>query len=87
MKTENIRTFIVKFMAPTNTKPARVLINDLRHRKTRIISYHDSSSDRVEEIAKEYLETKRGIKIKNQSEGAGYMMLHTDDFRTPLKID
>lgn len=82
--TTNIRTFIVKYVPFTEKKPARVLINDLRLKQSTFISYNDSEYSHIQDIAKDYLE-KRGIKIEMQSEGKGYIMLHTNDFKTAIK--
>lgn len=84
MNTPNIRTIIVKYIHASLKKPARIQLTDLRRKQTKFISYHDSEHDRSEDVAKEYLE-KRGIKIDSQSEGSGYMMLHTSNFQTAIK--
>jgi hypothetical protein len=71
----NIRSFNVRYVAQTNTKPARVRIYDNRYKKAVFISYHNSSSDRVEEIAQAYLLTK-GITTTHISEDKkGYLLL------------
>lgn len=36
---KNLRGFEISFISPTDTKGARVKIKDLRHDKTKIISY------------------------------------------------
>lgn len=83
--TETIRTFVAKYVPQTNTKPARVLITDLRFRKSVVISYHASKHTATEKVAAEYLEQK-GIKIEYFSEAKGYMMLHSKNFNTQIKI-
>ena len=83
--TENIRTFVAKYMPQTNTKPARVLITDLRFRKSVVISYHASKETASEKVAAEYREQK-GIKIEYFSEAKDYMMLHSKNFETQIKI-
>lgn len=81
---KNTRTILVKFMPCTNTKPDRILINDLRHKKSKIISSDQYEGRDITEQAANYLK-ERGIKVDSQSEGTGYMMLHTDDFVTQIK--
>lgn len=83
--TENLRTFVAKYVPQTDTKPSRVLINDLRFRKSVVISYHASKETATEKVAAEYLE-KRGIKIEFFSEAKGYMMLHSKNFTDQIKI-
>jgi hypothetical protein len=81
---KNIRTFIVKYVPSTESKPARILITDLRHKASKTISYHEFDGRDIAERAEKYLKTK-GIRISFQSEGSQYSMLHTEDFVRPIK--
>jgi len=78
----NLRAFDIKFLGATDTRGARVSINDLRHDKKIIISY-DYEFNSIYEIAKNHLE-KIGIKILYCVESKkGYILL-TDDFATQI---
>ena len=80
----NVRTFIVKTIGPSNSKPARIVINDLRMRKTIVIKEDQESSATFYQQAIDRL-VAMGIPIQNQSEGKGYMMLHSDNFTNQIK--
>lgn len=81
----NLRSFTVTYLPWTNTKPARVSIYDNRHRKRKIISYHNDSSKHIghEEEAADYLKSI-GIRIVYQSQGKKGFILLTRDFVTQL---
>lgn len=83
---ENLRSFTVTYLPYTNTKPARVSIFDNRHRKRKIIPYHNDSSEHTghEEIAFDYLESI-GIVCWYQTQGKKGFILLTKDFATQLK--
>lgn len=80
----NMRTFIVKYLGYTDKKPDRISITDLRYKKTKIIYPSQYNSRDMSDMASQYLNSI-GIKIDSQSEGNGYMMLHTSDFKTQIK--
>ena len=53
---KNLRAFEIKYIPPTNTKGARVSINDLRHNKRKIISF-DYEEGNIKEMADTYLKS------------------------------
>ena len=79
----NMRSFTVTHIPWTNTKPARVRIYDNRNKKYVYASYHETSLDRQEDIAHEYL-LKRGIHCTVLSEGKKGFILLTDNFETQI---
>lgn len=81
---KNLRSFTVTYHGWTNTKPSRVKIHDNRNDLYVWVSCHDSKSDRMEEIAREYLEA-RGIKISYLSQGKRGFILLTYNFETSIK--
>lgn len=83
---ENLRSFTVTYLPWTNTKSARISIYDNRHRKSKIIPYHNEYTTHIghEEIAAAYLK-KIGIKISYQSQGKKGFILLTRDFKTELR--
>ena len=80
---KNTRFFLVTFIGPTNFRGARVKIRDLRHRKTKVISYNYEFRDIID-MAGHYLKSL-GIDchIQGENEDKGYL-LGTNDFATEL---
>jgi maltose-binding protein MalE len=81
--TQNLRGFSITFLSPTNSRGARVKIEDLRHNKKVIISY-DYEFNNIKDIALKFLEEK-GIKINFSLETKKSYILLTDDFKTQIK--
>lgn len=85
---KKFRAFKVEFVRPTDTKPARIRITDLRYCKKVIIGYTAKSASNQHERAIEYLK-ESGIEVeatawaetKNQFD---YELLLTSDFTTQL---
>lgn len=87
---KNLRAFHVTYVAPTNTKGARIKVRDLRMRKTLFISSHDDRLNNEElDISLMLLPffEGKGINIIGRSEAdslKGYIML-TDNFDVDIK--
>lgn len=83
----NLRMFEVRFIGPSNFRPARVKITDLRHGKSVTLSY-DYDYDRASKQAVDYL-AKRGIPVVSQAwdEKTKKDYLLSDNFTTDLKGD
>lgn len=81
---KHLRSFTITYLPWTETKPARVRIYDNRFRVSKIVSYHDSPSDRVEDIALAYLE-KIGVHCTIYSQAKKGHLLLTDNFETQIK--
>jgi hypothetical protein len=81
---KHLRSFTITYLPQTNYKSARVRIYDNRFKVTKIVSYHDSPSDRVEDIALAYLE-KIGIHCSILSQARKGQLLLTDNFETQIK--
>lgn len=79
----NLRTFRIRFLAPTNTRPSRFAIDDLRHNGTRIESLGHEVHWIQEAI--DFL-TARKIDVQFQSwnESTKEAYLHTTDFATRI---
>jgi hypothetical protein len=77
---KNHRLFIIKYVGATNTKPSRVKITDLCHRKARFIPY-DHSKNNTHEMAETYLKSK-GIKcgIMGEADALNGYILGTKNF-------
>ena len=82
MNTISLRTFSVKYIGATNTRPSRVKITELRSGKKKIISYnHDFNN--AWEIAADFLSNRIGIKITHYSNGGPDVdYISTEDFTT-----
>ena len=81
----HFRALNIRFLSPTNYKGSRIKINDLRNKKSKIISW-DYSISEIQIIAIEYLQSI-GIKINGffyDSKKQEYILL-TNDFKTELK--
>lgn len=81
---DNLRSFTITALPWTNTKPSRIKIYDNRNRRSKIIGYHESTLDRHELIAAEYLQ-KIGIKCVYLSEAKRGFLLLTNNFNVKLK--
>jgi hypothetical protein len=80
----NMRGFTVHYVPWTDRGPARVKIYDNRFHKAVYASYHDNPSDRVEEIAQNYLK-QIGIVVTHMAQAKKGFMLLTPDFETELR--
>lgn len=78
-KLKNYRAFIVKYLSPTNSRGARVKINDPRFEASKIISYNYEFNSAAD-TALEYLNSI-GIEIAGQCDNE---ILFTADFNTAL---
>lgn len=80
---KNNRAFEITYHGPTNFRPSRVKIDDLRFNKTKFISY-DYELNNIFDMAKNYLKSI-GIECLNMAESKkGYLLL-TDNFKTELR--
>lgn len=82
---KNMRSFSVTYVPYTEKLPARVKIRDNRHRKSVFVPYHsDVPTDRVEDIAYEYLKS-RGIVCSHMAEAKKGFILLSDNFTNKIK--
>lgn len=80
---KNLRAFEIKYISPTNTKGARIGINDLRHNKKRFIAF-DYELTNIKDMANNYLKSL-GINCLYSCETKkGYIIL-TDNFNIMIK--
>lgn len=81
---QNLRTFEIKYIWPTNIKGSRIKIKDLRYNKSKIIPY-DYSKNSAYEWARAYIITNHAITIDFVSEWInGIMYLHSLNFNNNL---
>lgn len=81
---KNHRLFSITYHGATNTKPSRVKIRDLRHRKTRWISY-DSEFNNTWEMADKFLKSKGIVcDIMGEADDFNAFILGTIDFSTEI---
>ena len=79
---QNLNVLEIKYISPTQHKPARIGIFSPRFKQRMIILYNDTFPT-IQESAKAYLESK-GFNILYCGEGKEIMYLMTDTFQ-PLK--
>lgn len=86
---QNLRGFKVEYLQPTDTKPARIKITDLRHGKSVLVNYSAHSANTGQERAIEYLE---GLNIPitaqtwcEKNSVHQYTILLSTNFDTDLK--
>ena len=72
------RVFSVSYVPATNTRPSRVKIKDLRHNKSKIVSYDSSDSD-MEMTARKYLLSK-GIECEAMGMMKDSFLLLSENF-------
>jgi hypothetical protein len=86
---KNIRAFKVQAVSPTDTKPARIKITDLRFSKSVTINYGAGAASNMHDRSIEHLNSL-GIEIDSQawSENAQgqhqYTILLTSNFTTQI---
>ena len=80
---ENARAFIITFIGPTNSRGARVKIKDLRHNKTKILSYSYEFNNCKDE-AEVYLRSLNIPLLYAAETEKGYLIL-TDNFDIMIK--
>lgn len=80
---QNLRTFEIKYLGPTNSQGSRVKIKDLRFGTSKTIQYNYAYNN-ITEVAKNYLEFKY-INCEFSSEGRDCMYLHTTNFENQIK--
>lgn len=81
---QNLRSFNVTYVGPTNTKPAKVRVYDNRHQKTVFVPYNDSTFERTDEIAQEFLASKGIITTFISQDKKGFILL-TSNFKDQIK--
>lgn len=80
---KNLRAFEVTYLPPTNNKGARLAINDLRHKKRKIISFDYEQND-ISLMADAYLKSKGIINLYRCETKKGYILL-TENFELQIK--
>jgi hypothetical protein len=80
---KNLRAFEIKYISPTDTKGARVSINDLRHNKRKII-YFDYEENNIKDMANKYLKECGIICLYGCETKKSYIIL-TDNFNIMIK--
>jgi hypothetical protein len=80
---QNLRTFEIKYLGPTNSQGSRVRIKDLRFGTSKTIQY-DYEFNNSSDVANEYLKSK-SINCEFASEGKDCMYLHTTNFENQIK--
>lgn len=83
---KNHRIFEVFFLPQTESKPSRLKINDLRQRKSVIVSrkYDETYDFDAQELGEHYLKNL-GIDIVGFGEGKKGFLLFSSDFKTSIK--
>jgi len=79
----NLRTFEIKYLGPTNYKGSRIKIKDLRFWDTKTISY-DYTCNSAYEWAIKYIISNYAISIDFVSEWKDVMYLHSENFDNRL---
>ena len=83
MEMTNLRSFTVRHVPWSDKKPSRVLLYDNRNKKLKYLSYTNTKLDRVEDVAKDYLNSI-GIPVPFLSEGKKGFLLLTRNFTTQI---
>jgi len=83
---KNHRVFEVYYLPQTETKPSRFKINDLRHRKSIIVSRkYDETYDFDAKQLGEHILNKLGINLIGFGEAKRGFVLFSDNFSIPIK--
>jgi hypothetical protein len=77
---QSLRAFEVKYLQPTDTKPTRILVEDMRYGQKWTLYPSKSKMSLTWEIVVDLLFSKHNIKILAQAEYGDSILLLTDNF-------